>query len=143
MWVHNIKRWHLPKKNKTEQTIEYTQKIQWAKEAMQRMMNDAKQLETEEDVVVFERNIIKPFVSNIGMLSEGREEQNDYSLEEYKDLLACVEEIQKEFATIEKELNIEPVGSVSSNIEYLIRILKMRVSYVGFNEYKKSFGLNK
>jgi hypothetical protein len=127
--------------NPTEKSMEHTSKIKWADESMNRMKTDINELKTNEDVVVFERIVIKPFIYNIGMLSEGKEVQSNYSLEEYKKILLDVQEMKKTFGSIEKKLNVEGFASAHDNIEYLIKILNMRTSYSGFHEYKKLYNL--
>jgi hypothetical protein len=127
--------------NKTEQSTEHTSKTDWAEKSMNRMKSELTQLSTANDVIVFQRETIKPFLYNIGMLSEGKEIQNNYSIDEYKKLLSDVENIKKTFEDLEKRLHVEDQNNIDNNIEYLIKILKTRTSYSGFHEYKKLHNL--
>lgn len=124
-----------------KQELKDQSKIDWAFEAMNKLNNDANKLKTAEDVAVFERLIIKPFVYNIGMMSEGKEVKSNYSMEEYEEILSCVKTIEKKFEEIEEKFNVTRSGGVYNNIEYLKKILTMRTSYSGFHEYKGLYNL--
>lgn len=114
----------------TEQSEHKSEKTKWADEVLSKAKADMKELSTIEDVESFETKMLQPYFAHIGMLSQGSEDQANYSLEEYKDLLKKVQDLESIFSQVEQKFHTNR----KVDIQYFIDQLKFNSSYSNYQD---------